>query len=117
MEDQRALDIVGQLVAGLDPATAQPVTAATWQHPEVAGALASAALALERQLRLAARRGELPPNVGKPWSADEDTTLLEQFDAGTAVNELAERLGRTRTGIRLRLERHGRLRPVRQSSA
>ncbi len=51
------------------------------------------------------------PNVGKPWSADEDKQLLAAFDSGQSLAEIATTHGRTLGGIRARLEKHGRLEP------
>lgn len=112
MELQRALDVLARLADGQDPVAAQAVSAATWQQPEVAEALAVAVQVVQRQALRAARRGQLPPNVGKPWTPDDDAALLAAFDAGTAPAQLAGRFGRTRTGIRARLERYGRLQPA-----
>jgi hypothetical protein len=55
------------------------------------------------------RRSQAPANAGKPWTEQEDRELLEKFDAGETVAQLAEAHDRTPAGIHARLVRHGRL--------
>jgi hypothetical protein len=50
-------------------------------------------------------------NAGKPWSADEDKQLLQEFDAEQPLVHIARVHGRTVNGVRARLEKHGRLPP------
>lgn len=50
-------------------------------------------------------------NAGKPWSAEEDKQLLEEFDAEQPLVQIARVHGRTVNGVRARLEKHGRLPP------
>ena len=78
---------------------------------DVIRALYVAVRALEMTARSKARanRGRMPANAGKPWSEQEDRELLEKFDAGQSVPELAQAHDRTLAGIQARLERHGRL--------
>ena len=76
------------------------------------GSLRTALVALRDRQQQRERRGRLPANVGKPWTADHDATLLAAFDAGVPLEGIAAQLQRTRTGIRTRLERHGRLTPA-----
>ena len=47
--------------------------------------------------------------AGKPWTENEDLELLEKFDEGLSIAELARAHDRTPAGIQARLERHGRL--------
>jgi len=52
---------------------------------------------------------ELPANVGKPWTAEEDQLLCEGFDGGLSVAELAGKHQRANGGVRSRLIRLGRI--------
>jgi hypothetical protein len=79
---------------------------------ELVPAVREALVALRSAQRSRERREKLPANVGKPWSADHDAALLAAFDAGLGLEAIAAQLHRTRTGIRTRLERHGRLTPA-----
>jgi hypothetical protein len=76
------------------------------------GSLREAVAALHERERQRERRGRLPANVGKPWTAEQDAALLTAFDAGLPLDTIASQLQRTRVGIRTRLERHGRLTPA-----
>jgi hypothetical protein len=76
------------------------------------GSLREAVAALQERERQRERRGRLPANVGKPWTAEQDAALLTAFDAGLPLDTIASQLQRTRVGIRTRLERHGRLTPA-----
>jgi hypothetical protein len=79
---------------------------------ELLPAVREALAALREQQRSRHRRDRLPVNVGKPWTADQDAALLASFDAGLGLEAIAAQLQRTRTGIRARLERHGRITPA-----
>lgn len=52
-----------------------------------------------------------PRNAGRPWSADDDATLANGFDAGETIGALAARLERTRGAINARLVRLGKIEP------
>lgn len=45
------------------------------------------------------------PNVGSPWTDDEEQQLLELHRAGTPIREIARKLGRRTGGISARLEK------------
>lgn len=51
----------------------------------------------------------LPPNAGKPWSADDDLQLREAFEQGAGVPQLAQVLGRSRWAVESRLVKLGQL--------
>ena len=44
-----------------------------------------------------------PPNEGKPWTAEDDAALAEARAAGTSLDDLAERFGRSTDAIDARL--------------
>jgi hypothetical protein len=50
-----------------------------------------------------------PSRAGKPWTDEEDTCLAAAFDEGRGVAELARLFDRSRSAIRLRLVKVGRL--------
>ena len=111
MDDSKALDIVSALANGVNPLTGEMFDIdSPYQTADVIRALYIAVRALEsgsRRLRNA--RARLPANAGKPWSEQEDLELLEKFDEGISLAELAAAHDRTVAGIQARLERHGRL--------
>jgi hypothetical protein len=54
-------------------------------------------------------RTRTPANAGKPWSEPEDRALLDKFDEGLSIAELARAHDRAPAGIHARLARHGRV--------
>jgi hypothetical protein len=53
-----------------------------------------------------------PPNQGLAWTADDDERLIERHRQGATEKQLMEELGRSRGGIRARLERLGEIKPT-----
>lgn len=111
MDDKQALAIVSTLAAGCDPTTGQPMEDSFIQRGDVIRALHVAVRSLEVTCRSSARKSRMsmPANAGKPWNEQEDRELLEQFDAGQTIAQLAHAHDRTPAGIQARLERHGRV--------
>lgn len=112
MDDSKALSIVSALANGVNPRTGEVFeTDSPYQSADVIRALYVAVRALEMTNRTKARtsRTHLPTNAGKPWSETEDRELLERFDAGLSLAQLAQAHDRTLAGIQARLERHGRV--------
>jgi hypothetical protein len=56
----------------------------------------------------AAERGKQSCRAGSPWTAEEDGQLLEWFDAGVPLQQLAKRLQRGERGVEVRLCKLGR---------
>jgi hypothetical protein len=110
MDAPEALGIIAALANGVHPLTGEVFPAGSpYQHPDVVRALLAATSALEARSRQLERQRELPGNVGKAWSADEDARLLAAFDGGEAPADIARAHARTRGGIEARLEKLGRL--------
>jgi hypothetical protein len=111
MDDTQAHKIISALADGCDPTTGEKVEGSVLQHGDVIRALHLAVRALEANTRSKARssRARVPANAGKPWTEEEDRELLEKFDAGQTVAQLAQAHDRTAAGIHARLVRHGRL--------
>jgi len=112
MDETRALGIVSALANGVNPQTGEVFEAdSPYQSVEIIRALYFAVRAMEMTSRNRPRAVRLraPANAGKPWTEQEDLELLEKFDEGIPVPELARAHDRTPAGIQARLERHGRL--------
>ena len=111
MDATQAHQIIAALADGCDPTTGEKVESSVLQHGDVIRALHVAIRALETSARSKARgsRTRPPANAGKPWTEQEDRELLERFDAGQSVAQLAQAHDRTPAGSHARLERHGRL--------
>lgn len=111
MDDDKALAIVSTLANGVNPHTGEVFDVdSPYQSADVIRALYIAVRALEvTGSKARSKRARLPANAGKPWSEHEDLELLEKFDEGQSVADLAQAHDRTLAGIRARLERHGRV--------
>lgn len=109
MDETKALAIVWALADGVNPQTGEIFPAdSAYQTADVVRALFLAGTALETKTKVRAR-APLPANAGRRWSEEEDSRLLDEFDGGGAVSDLAQAHGRTTAGIEARLEKHGRL--------
>jgi hypothetical protein len=116
--DPAAADVLAAVLAAQAADEDGQDVARTLRLPEgcdraaLVGSLREALSALQERERQRERRGRLPANVGKPWTAEQDAALLTAFDAGLPLDTIASQLQRTRVGVRTRLERHGRLTPA-----
>jgi hypothetical protein len=120
MDETKTVAILSALAHGVNPTTGEVFGPdSPYQHADVVRAL-FAAIDRFRQADTPRPKPDTPKisigptnearsNVGKPWSEEEDRRLLEEFDRGRKLAELARDLGRTKAGIEARLERHGRL--------
>jgi hypothetical protein len=110
MDDSKALSILSALANGVNPLTGEVFgPGSPYQQAEIVRALYVAVDRFKPDKPKARPRTDLPSNVGKPWSDDEDRRLLAEFDRGKRPGELAREFGRTLAGIEARLEKHGRL--------
>ncbi|MBX5462370.1 MAG: hypothetical protein IRZ28_14925 [Steroidobacteraceae bacterium] len=111
MQAQRAQQILQSLVQGTDPFTGQELPPGTvLQQADVLRALLAGAAALEQLAARAARRAQLPRNIGRAWTEEEQSALLDAFHSGEPLTDIAQRHGRTLRGIEARLEKLGLLR-------
>ena len=114
MELQIARQIIDTLAQGIHPVTGEAMPEdSPYNAPPVIRALHVVARALESQPGSAEApprpRRPLPPNAGKPWSAQEDAALETAFDAGVDPKQLAQDLGRTAFAVEQRLIRLGKV--------
>ena len=75
------------------------------------GSAARAAYAITARVRAEARlqRGALlPDNLGQPWTADEETPLVEAPIAGQPPEEIARQHRHTLRAVEARIQRMGR---------
>lgn len=108
MQEQRARQILQSLVQGVDPFNGQELPSGTvLQHADVLRALLAGVAALEQGAARTTRRSQLPQNVGRAWSPQEQSALIDAFQAGEILTEVAARHGRTLRAIEARLEKLG----------
>lgn len=119
MDDTKALSILSALANGVNPTTGEVFPPdSPYQASEIVRALYVAVRVLEAPAaRAKPARSNLPSNVGKPWTEEEDQRLLAEFDRGRAPRALAEVHGRTLAGIEARLEKLGRISPQQRVTA
>ena len=108
MKEQRAREILQALVQGVDPLSGEELPSGTvLQQVEVLRAMLVGVAALEQMAVRAQRRAQLPDNVGRPWSEEEEKELIKAFKGGDPITDIATRHGRTLRAIEARLERLG----------
>jgi DNA-binding NarL/FixJ family response regulator len=108
MQQTRARQILQLLVQGIDPVTAEELPRETvLQHAEVLRALLAGLSALEQTAARAQRRAQLPDNVGRDWTTEEESRLIAAFKKGDSRVAIAHEHGRTLRAIEARLEKLG----------
>ncbi len=117
MHEQRARQILQCLVQGVDPFDGTELPSGTiLQRAEVLRALLAGVSALEAGAARATRRAQLPRNVGRAWSAEEQNALITSYQSGENLAEVAARHGRTLRGIEARLEKLGLMAPAERAT-
>ncbi|MCE7792859.1 hypothetical protein K8O68_10575 [Salipaludibacillus sp. CUR1] len=110
MEIKKAIDIITLLSEGIDPQTGEILTEdTTFQDPHTVRALFLALKALEKLDESDKRQKRLPENAGKGWDEQEEALLVNAFDNGKTINELAELHKRTNGSIKARLIKVGKI--------
>ena len=111
MELQIARQIIDTLAQGIHPVTGEAMPDdSPYNAPPVIRALHAVSRALEAAGEAPERaRRTQPPNAGKPWSAQEDAALETAFDAGIALKQVAQELGRTAFAVEQRLVKLGKI--------
>ena len=104
MEIKRAAELLRGLADGVDPMTGRPLPdESVYNRPEIIRALHCVLQELQTR-----QTGAQAVNAGRSWHADEERQLLEEYDAGLSVDEIARRHGRTAGAIEARLSELGR---------
>ena len=110
MRHQEARVILEGLVQGVHPETGAALRGeSVLEDATVLRALLEAAAALRAAEGRALRRAQLPPNVGRLWTTDEEAALRQAFQQKTAPEEIARVHRRTVRAIAQRLQRMGLL--------
>lgn len=113
MSLKEAAQILDMLAQGIDPDSGEVLPPENVVNsPKVIRALFLASRALAAQSKPQSTRKNKDPSLaqaGKPWAQEETQRLLDAFDAGTPIAELARSHGRTKGGIAARLVKLGRI--------
>jgi hypothetical protein len=108
MQQRRAREILRALVQGVDPLNGDARPADTvLQRADVLLALLAGSAALGRHAARMSRRSHHARRVGRDWSMEEHSDLLELIQADEALADLAARHGRTLRAIEARLQTLG----------
>jgi len=117
MNAKNAQRILSSLVQGVDPISGRELTnESVIQNAEVLRALMAGISALETAEARAKRRAQLPINVGKEWSLDEEQKLRTEFRKAVSIADIANAHGRTIRAIENRLELLGLMAPTASSA-
>lgn len=113
MELAVARQIIDTLAQGIHPVTGELMPEdSPYNAPPVIRALFAVSQALdnmERPVNAIKPRKGLPPNAGKPWSAQDDQRLEACFAAGIDLKSIASEIGRTTWGVEARLIKLGKV--------
>lgn len=113
MDNAKAAEILQRLADGLDVTTSEPLPKdSQFNQPDAIRALFTAIRALE-----GAPQKDGPAKAGGKWTDDEDKQLVEAFDAGTSIKDLAASHQRSNGAIRSRLVKLGKIDPAASGEA
>ena len=101
---KRARQILEALQQGIDPIDKceLPKTSIV-NNIEVNRAIGTAVMAVDHMNNRMQRRSQLPSNVGRSWSKDEQSSIIEAFQSGEPIKSIAARQERTVRAIEARL--------------
>lgn len=100
--------ILMNLIQGCDPESKEPLPRDCIIHrTDVLRALLAGLEALEQTAARALRRAQLPENVGRSWTTEEEKELVTAFKGGESPTVIAREHGRTLRAIEARLEKLG----------
>ena len=110
MRHQEARVILEGLVQGVHPETGTALRdEAVLEDATVLRALLEATAALRAAEGRALRRAQLPANVGRLWTTEEEAALRRAFERETLPEQIARAHRRTVRAIAQRLQRMGLL--------
>jgi len=115
MDYNTALKIIQTLSDGIDPVTGEVFPAdSPYQNAQTVRALFTAIDALEAVIKRNNKRKSLPERAGKGWDKTESDLLVQRFDEGATIEELAKEHKRTRGAIESQLAKLGKIDPIYQ---
>ncbi len=110
MREQEALEIIKALADGVDPISGEVFPAdSPYQNAQITRALHAAVNSLEIGVQSQNRKRTLPERAGKLWEKSESDLLIQNFDKGMKIGELAKEHKRTRGAIESQLAKLGKI--------
>ena len=109
MEIAEARKVIRYLADGMDPLTGEmfPMDS-PYQQPQVIRSLYMAVEAMGRQKK-SEKFDPSRSKAGSLWTADEEENLINAFDSGMNISDLAKIHSRTEAAITARLEKFGKI--------
>lgn len=105
MDTARAVELLSALADGIDPFTGELLPEDhVCNQPEMIRAF-------HELLNIvpSPKRKKQPCNAGKPWTEIEEEKLLDEFDLGMTLSEIAKEHGRSKGAIESRLAALGKV--------
>lgn len=110
MDKRESIAILRQLADGIDPYTgAMLPVQSPFNHPQTVRALFHAIMVLEQAKETAPHEKGQPIHAGQSWERAEDEQLMEEFDSGMPIKDMAHQHQRTVGAIEARLARLGKV--------
>jgi hypothetical protein len=110
MELKRAIEIIQFLADGVSPYTGEVFDdGSVFQNADTIRALYVALEEMKHSLSRFEKHKGLPEKTGKPWTSEENTTLVTEFDSGMDIATIAARHDRTIGAINARLMKLGKI--------
>jgi len=117
MPTDNPIEILLALAHGIDPKTGEVLPPQSpYQNPDVIRALFDGIRALEEKERIEINSSSkrkldenMPARAGQAWDDREAQQLMEQFDKGAKISQIAQLHQRTPGAIRSRLVRLGKI--------
>jgi hypothetical protein len=110
METKRALEILTALAEGVDPYTGEVYSKdSPYQNADTVRALIHTVEGMKKLEFRSKKDKAAPDKAGKPWSKEEEEALVQEFDSGTDMGEIAKKHMRSQYAIRARLVKLGKL--------
>ena len=110
METKEAFELVRSLAGGINPISGEVFPKdSPYQDAQIVRALFLATNALQKRIDWERKKKILPERAGESWSEKEKQNLLQGFDQGKSLEELAKLHRRTVVAIRARLVMMGKL--------
>lgn len=109
---RESIRILTLLVEGIDPSTGESLhSESVLQKADVIRALLAGVALLRADDARDSRRSSLPANIGRRWTDEEDSKLVEEFQRATPIETIAKEHGRSIRAIETRLMSKGLLAP------
>ena len=115
MDNAKAVEIIKSLSDGIDPFTGEIFPPdSPYQNADVVRSLHIAVDLLDSAIEKQKRLKKLPERAGKPWEKTESDLLVQRFDKGIGISELAKEHKRTRGAIQSQLAKLGKIESFRK---